>query len=733
MIIEEYRKAPFLRLIFPLVGGILLGRVIGEPVCFEWILAGCSVGLLLLSAKCPRLGLAPVLFCILLEGIILGTEEPVPEVPEGLIHARICDELLASGNGKRTTIDRIRYLDGDTWEPLRGKASVYLAVRQDSMVVPAETGPDPDDLRPGRFILAQGKLSTFDTPLNPHQFDYAAFQRGKGILYQLYLDPDLWSPSSHQTSRGFRIRSIIIRRSLIEKIESRISGSGPRSVLNALLLGYRSEMDTDLRQNFARSGTLHILAVSGLHVGIIYLLPALLLRRLKHRPLAGIPASIIIFGGLWGYAFLTGLSSSVVRAVTMCCIHGLALMSRRKVNSLHVVSLTAFIMIIIRPAAIFEAGFQLSFLAVAGIILLYPPLRILFQSDRTQGTGKVPDRPYRVIQIVLRWILRMVAVSMAAQISTLPLCILYFNQFAPASVLSNLLVIPLATVILFVGFGYFVFGGLDSFAVMDSVASLLSIVLRTLSSVLEWLTSSIAEIPGAYIAELSLIPSQVILLYVCGVFFLVSLRRCTFRSMFHLLVAVVLLLAASCIREYRIRRHQNIYVFAMQPESAIVFVDGRKSFLYGDVDLPENLDGLPYELEPFFRRYKLEIPVKLGPDENSGRDITGYTTDDFPLLYQPIYSPGMEGVFFKYKSIRMLVLRKWDRQFVSKLPDLELDIIVLSDNPRVSAMELLSHFSVSQIVTDGSCFPWYAQKMEEEFLETGVAFHSTRRDGYYSY
>jgi hypothetical protein len=236
-----------------------------------------------------------------------------------------------------------------------------------------------------------------------------------------------------------------------------------------------------------------------------------------------------------------------------------------------------------------------------------------------------------------------------------------------------------------------------------------------------------------YIAELSLIPSQVILLYVCGVFFLVSLRRCTFRSMFHLLVAVVLLLAASCIREYRIRRHQNIYVFAMQPESAIVFVDGRKSFLYGDVDLPENLDGLPYELEPFFRRYKLEIPVKLGPDENSGRDITGYTTDDFPLLYQPIYSPGMEGVFFKYKSIRMLVLRKWDRQFVSKLPDLELDIIVLSDNPRVSAMELLSHFSVSQIVTDGSCFPWYAQKMEEEFLETGVAFHSTRRDGYYSY
>ncbi|MCK4750524.1 MAG: DUF4131 domain-containing protein, partial [Bacteroidales bacterium] len=179
----------FLRLVFFLVGGIMLGRIICGPACFEWILTGCSAGFLLLSAIYPRLGQSPILICFFLVGIILGRQDPVPEVPEGLIHARICDELLASGNGMRSTIDRIRYLDGDNWKPLKGKASVYFAVKTGSPGIAGKPGPVPSNLQPGTFILAQGQLSTYNPPLNPQQFDYAAFQRGKGILYQLYLDP----------------------------------------------------------------------------------------------------------------------------------------------------------------------------------------------------------------------------------------------------------------------------------------------------------------------------------------------------------------------------------------------------------------------------------------------------------------------------------------------------------------------------------------------------------------
>ena len=345
----------------------------------------------------------------------------------------------------------------------------------------------------------------------------------------------------------------------------------------------------------------------------------------------------------------------------------------------------------------------------------------LFKVGGRQMMSTHPSGFARGIQIAGRWISRMVAVSLAAQLSTLPLSILYFNQFAPASILSNLLVIPLATLILYAGFGYFIFAG------TEPLAAALSTVLRILSSLLEWFTRCLADIPGAYVGELSLVPFQVILIYTCGVLVLICLRRRTTRGMFLLLVSVILLLASSSLREYQIRNHQKIYVFNMQRETAIIFVNGRQSFLYGDEVIRENFEGLPYELAPFFRRYKLETPLRLGPDEKVVNESGSQ------LYYQPIYSPGMEGAYFVYRGIRMLVLREWDRQYTAKLPQLELDILVLSDNPRLSVSELFKHFSVSQIVTDGSCSLWYMRKMEEECRETGVSFHSTQSEGFYSY
>ena len=331
------------------------------PDWVGWVCIGCSAGFILVSVLNQRKDNTPLLMCFFIMGIVLGREPGIPHIPEGMFSARVCDDVVSTGKGARTLVDRIHYMDQDSWVRVRGKASIYLAGLS-----------EPDDqaetrLFPGARLIARGKLSTYEPPMNPCQFDYGTFQKGRGIFFQAYLDSSSWKPAGGEIAYGLKIRSVLLRRRLIERLESQISGKAQQAILSALLLGYRDEMDTVLKQNFARSGTMHILAVSGLHVGIIYLLPAVLLRRMRNYLYAVIPVGIMVFTGLWFYAFLTGLSVSVVRAVTMCCIHGIAMVSRRKVSTLHVISLAAFVIILARPAAVFEAGFQLSFAAVTGI------------------------------------------------------------------------------------------------------------------------------------------------------------------------------------------------------------------------------------------------------------------------------------------------------------------------------------------------------------------------------
>jgi len=511
---------------------------------------------------------------------------------------------------------------------------------------------------------------------------------------------------------------------LIEQLESQISGNAQQAILSALLLGYRDEMDTVLKQNFARSGTMHILAVSGLHVGIIYLLPALLLRRLRHYPFAVIPAGIMVFAGLWFYAFLTGLSVSVVRAVTMCCIHGIAMVSRRKVSPLHVISLAAFIIILARPAAVFEAGFQLSFAAVTGIAFLY---RRFLSNIRLPGWFG-------------RRISQMISVSLAAQLSTVPLAIYYFSMFAPASVLANLVVIPLATLILYAGFGFFLISGTNPIA--ESLVSLLDL----LSSSLEWFTRSIAGMQGIYAGGLSLIPSQVILLYACGGLALNYFRRRTARSLFFMMSAVILFLAVSGVREFRIQTHIKIYVFALRGETAIAFVHGRQSALFRGFNPDTQASGkdmapgqsalftpgyvdLPYEIEPFFNRYKLVRPGHFA----AGNPAPGEPATASFLWHREVCSPGIEGIYVDFSGKRILILRKWNELYCRQIPPLEADVLILCDNPGINLSTIINNFGVKQVVADGSNQLWYVKKIESACREAGMVFHSTRTGGCFSF
>ncbi len=696
---KAFRKAPFMRVLIPLAGGILLARHYTMPTVIIWILSGILILLLLLfiiladrtsMSLFPLMGLRNGLlagifqglfFCM---GLMMGREDEPAGIPETMLQARICDEILTGERTFRTRLDMVYYNSGENWIRLDGRVQVYFE-REDRCY----------ELMPGDCICGSGKLLRFEDPVNPLEFNYGAYQRGKGIFYHLYLDSASWVPSPASAAVGLKIRSKRIRRTLMDRIDRSIEGPDERAILYSLLLGYRAELGQEVKQQFVRSGSMHILAVSGLHVGILYLLPALLIRKIRGSVTGRLLATLALLALLWSYALLTGLSPSVVRAVTMCSVHRMAILTGRRTGIFHVLSLTAFLMVLSRPAIIFEAGFQLSFAAVAGIAGFQKPL-----------SAMIPVKGW-----LARKAWQLVTVSLAAQLATAPLSLYYFHQFSNVFLLSNLVVIPLATVILYVGLAFILLSSLGLYP--------LSGILEWLTSLLNGITHLMGRIPGGFSENITLVPVQVYLLYFALILAGLFMRSRKVVVLHALMVSVAILLLVSGIREYRVRSHEAFYVFSIRGESAISFIRGREHSLYRGGRIRGDSLQIPYALRNFSVRHKLSSPVFL-PGKSG-------------IQHCRIDTGGVRLLFTVFKDRRILILSQLSELPPGNTVRLETDILVLVDNVSCNLESLIHVFKPGLIIVDGSSHSRYHIEMEKACIHHGIPFHSTEKDGFYVY
>ncbi len=703
---KEFRTAPFIRVLLPLAGGIILTRQFAMPAAFIWILLGflfvVQLLLIILSDRqfiSTRQKLAPrhsLLACIfqsmfLCLGLILGRDEDVAQIPETMFQARICDEIVATEKTFKTRLDRIYYRSGDKWISLDGQVQVYF-----------EKEDRCKELLPGSCISASGRLMQYEDPENPFEFNYGAYQQGRGVYYRLYLDRSAWTSCPGYAGSGILIRSKLWRLALMRRIGRCIRGDDEKAILYSLLLGYRDELGPEVKQHFVRSGVMHILAVSGLHVGILYILPAFLIGKIRKSLTGRILATVGLLSLLWCYAMLTGLSPSVVRAVTMCSVHRMAILLGRRAGIFHVLSLTALIMILSRPGVIFETGFQLSFAAVAGIASFHQPI---FRMIRCNGwLGR------RIWQII--------TISTAAQMATAPLSIFYFHQFSNVFILANLVVIPLVTIILYTGLGFF----LLSFAGLNQ----LSIFLEWFTSLLNGFTDLLGRIPGAFTENLSLSPIQVLLLYLLGIQFCLFLhiRRVVLLQI--LMVTIAMLLFISSIRECRVQSHEKFYVFAMPGESAISFVRQRDHIMYRGGRIRGDTLQVPYALGNFCIRHKLTPPVFL-------TDKITRLSEQSGINYHWLDTAGIQLIYTVFKDRKIVILRHWPSYYPRDVAGLETDILVLVDNVACDLSSLLPWFQPSLIITDGSNRSGYHEEVDFACMRHRIPFHSTEKHGFYVY
>src|SRR6185312_860690 len=386
-------------------------------------------------------------------------------------------------------------------------------------------------------LLIYSQLKAIAPPANPDEFNYKGFLQAHGINYSCYVSPNNYSLIAINSSSRLLCFANNSRKKLAQLLQQKIGGT-EADIASAILLGYRDELSQADIQNFVDSGVVHVICVAGLHVGILFLLLNYIIvfpSKFKFSKLANMLLILLL---LWLYAVFTGLATPVLRATTMFSFLTIGRFYNKYNHPLNTLAISAFLILLFSPFSIADTGFQLSYLAVSGIIILYEPLLSLF-------TPK---------QILLHKIWEIVCVSVSAQIAVLPLSLLYFHQFPNYFIISNMLVVPLLALVIYTGIIFFITSPIP----IISIA--VSWILKKCLLLIHTIVYGVSHLPYSTLKGISISPFEaillfVVLLFITGFFFV--------RKNQFLIAGMCVLVLFICIRATEKTLHLNQQIMAV--------------------------------------------------------------------------------------------------------------------------------------------------------------------------
>jgi competence protein ComEC len=396
-------------------------------------------------------------------------------------------------------------------------------------------------LKPGDVFYLAGKFLPYSEPLNPYAFDYSAYLERERVSFRI------WSSGAEFQKTGEIIKTLSVRISLFrDELTSFFYSSGIRdenlALLKAMFLGDRSALDPVSKRNFSNAGVIHLLAVSGLHLGIVYLMISFFLVPLNDRKYRFLKSAIVLIF-IWSYALFTGLAPSVFRAAVMFSMFETGSLLKRPDSPYNRLLASMLILIIIDPYSVYKAGFWLSHSAVAGIVFFYPLINNLIYFHF----------------IPFRWLWSLISVSVSAQITTFPLSIYYFHMFPVYFIISNILLVPLLAPVLLLAF-------ISAVSLLIPYAGNLSLLftgpLNELTGFMLDVVRYTGELPGAVIKYISL--SGYELLFMGGVFIalIMYVRGKVKKAYFVALISGILLMTSFIVNEFNYRNKESFIVYA---------------------------------------------------------------------------------------------------------------------------------------------------------------------------
>lgn len=701
---NAWRPYPLVRLVMPLITGIILELWLDPGAGFHLAVAGGLVFLILAARLVPILfpsfgwrWLAGIFIHLFLftAGFELSRLLHIPNHPdylagmdEGeLLLAGITEPPAETRYGYKTVLHLHATHSGNGWKRSEGLVLAYLK--------PGRKGKMPQF---GDIIWLKARLDSITDNSNPHSFNYAKYLKNKGITHRVYASPWEWATAPVENQRFIRKFAFETRDRLLELLEeNRVEGS-EFAVAAALLLGYTGDLTPELMNDYSASGAMHVLSVSGMHVGIIYLFFEFLFGFMNNRQWTRWVKSVILLAFIWFYACMTGLAPCVFRSAAMLSLPILARSIDRHADMFNVIAASIFLMLVMEPRVILDVGFQLSYLAVIGLVVLYKPIYDLYITS-----AWLPDKIWSLL-----------AVSVAAQIATFPITLYIFHQFPNYFLLTNLVVVPLSSLVIYCGILLMALG----------MYALPGLILGKCLSFLIWLMNviihGIRELPYSTWSGIHLTFSQMIILSLLILFMALYFIHRRILWFFISLILCNIFVVALLIQKMEQKASRRFTVYHVRQMTLFHFSGGnRADIFYGN--------GKPDDL---FRLKRNERIIRDDMEANGADHLRHYWLNERKgSMVSAIGHTGWHctGGFFLFCGKRFMVL---DTRIPARLKDgIRIDYIICAAGSHRNPERIREVFHPEIVIMDGSNPAYVVRKWVRDAARMNMKIHATQSDG----
>lgn len=601
------------------------------------------------------------------------------------------------------TVNSSRYIGIVNDVPVRKEKTTMLNVRlefaEDSsffqpisgnVLVMLHTDSSSNQIHYGDELIFSAKPELLNEPKNPYEFNYAQYQRFHNIYHRVFLNENAWKVIAHNKANPVLAKVYALRDFFLSLIKQFAKTKDELAVASAIMLGYRDYMNADIVQAYASSGALHVLSVSGLHVGVLFIGLQFVFGFMSNKGNRWRYAQAAIFiSVMLLYAVLTGLSPSVLRAVVMFSFVTLAKAINRNTNMYNILAVSALLLLLYNPYLITEIGFKLSYLAVLGIVVFHP---LFYQ--QLQFKNKIADG-----------IWSLTCISLAAQLATFPVSLYYFHQFPNLFLLSNLIVIPISDFILYSGMLLFLVFKIPF--LFDLVGNIFYWLIWGVNKFIYF----IDKLPFALIEEIQISQTEMYLLYVLLLLALFYLYIPKSNYFLWLMCAIVAFAGVRAVRLIQNEAQHSFVVYSVKKHSALCFINNTQLYTVIDSGLLNDENAMLFHIKKHWWAMGLnEISIVKNPDFVHKYELP------FGTLYE-----------FRGRKILQLTQTVYANSVAEKL---QVDELILSKNQSQKIATLNNLFSFQKIIFDSSNGFYKTKKWREDCAAMNIPFYDVSEFAY---
>jgi competence protein ComEC len=698
---KYWNKFPLLRLILPFIFGIILAVFIDSDV---HIPISAFVICLIISVLfvfyyktfvsykyrwLPGIFIFIFLFLFGFELTVLNTDKFKPlyfgnylSNEEQLSITEVSEPIVEKENSYKAIIKVKKIKRNNKWIKVKGKTIVYF--EKDSFA---------SNIKYGDYLLLNVHFQEVSPPQNPHEFNYKKYLSYKGIYEQAYLKSGSWQVLNHNNGNKIVSYALSLKDKLLKIFEKNNIKGDEFAVASAIILGKKDNLDPELLKKYSGSGAMHILCVSGLHVGIIYLVLNYFLFFLDKIRYGIIIKMILLILLIWFYALLTGLSPSVMRASTMFSFIIIGKSLNRNANIYNTLAVSAFLLLLINPFIITELGFQMSYLAVIGIVTLQQKIYNLWLTDN--------------------WLLDNVwaitTVSFTAQLFIFPLILLYFHQFPNYFFITNLIVIPVTSFVIYSGL-------LVLFT--SPIAWLSAAISKIFVLLIKFLNLSvqiIENLPYSTTSGISINTTEMFLIYAVIISFIILFLNKNKQFFKYALLFSVFLCASVALKNYKQINQKKIIVYNISRTSAYDFVYEKQNLLLSDSLLLNDKKKQGFHL--------LNNWCKSGMNKTTIFDLSSIKNKEIKtnIFYK-------KNNFIQFYDKKIAVINNKNKDLASS-HTINVDFLIIADNIRTKISDLLNQYNAKQIIIDSSNSLWNTNRLIKECKEKDIKCYSVLKSG----